>query len=136
MGQLVRTTDEALAAKDQELEEMRQLLEQQSASLGSVAVGAAALGEILDHDEIIRQQRASLKHLEGEWREKLRCAEIEISIERAKIARERADVERRMRLLETSAGKEGGGAGKGDQAAKPTRGRWLTRLGLNDGDKS
>ena len=135
MGQVICSTGEALDAKDRELEEMRQLLENQSESLGSVAVGAAALGKVFDQDEIIRQQRETLKRLEEEWKAKLRQAEIEISVERAKIARQRAEVDEKTRAFNESGGREKAEADKAKQPAKPVRGRWLARLGLNDGEK-
>lgn len=131
---VVRSTQEALAAKDRELAEMRQLLENQSANLGAVAVGAAALGQVLDQDEIIREQRESLRRLEEEWKEKLRKAEVDISIERAKIARERAELEEKARQIQESA-VNGPAPAKAD-SGKPARGRWLSRLGLGEGGEA
>ena len=128
--EVIRVTERALADKDRELNEMRQILDSQSSNLGQVAVGAAALGELLDKDELIREERANLKRLQAEWEEKSRQAEIEISLERAKLARQRAEVEEKSRTYEQRR--------QGDQpapgAAKPTRGRWRARLGLKDDD--
>lgn len=135
MEELVKTTDLALSQKDEEIAELRQLLERQSENIGEVAVGAAAFGEIVDKDEIILQERQSLKVLQDELREKLRKAEIDISLERAKIARERVELDEKIRLLS----QKKNGAVEGEDASsgpeKPTRGRWLSRLGLNDLDK-
>ena len=85
----VRITDQVVAQKDHEIAELRELLENQSANIGSMAVGAAAVAAVLDQDELIGQERRRLAELENEWREKLRAAEVEMSVERAKIARER-----------------------------------------------
>ncbi|MCR4415517.1 MAG: hypothetical protein NUV77_24160, partial [Thermoguttaceae bacterium] len=126
--EVIRRTEAALSVKDRELAELRQLLEDQSKSLGSVAVGAAALGEMLDNDAIVREERENLRKLQEEWREKLRQAEVEISVERAKIARERAQLEERLRALPENAEKPPAP----DKPEKPARGRWLSRLGLKD----
>ena len=99
--EVIRTTEESLAQRDREISDLKELLEQQSAHLGSMAVGAAAVAEALNTDEIVQQERDNLQHLQEEWRAKLRQAEVDISVERAKLARERADLEetaRRLRL--------------------------------------
>ena len=114
-----------------EIEELQRLLQDQSGNLGSVAVGAAALGEMFDQDEIIREERENLKQLQAQWEEKLRKAEIDLSVERAKIARERAELEERLHggsPEEASEDDEEDGSGKGG-------GRWLARLGLKDEEK-
>ncbi|MGQ9915254.1 MAG: hypothetical protein ACUVQQ_13005 [Thermogutta sp.] len=128
--EVVRKTEAALAEKDREIAELRGLLENQAANIGSMAVGAAALGQFLEQDEIIRQQREHLRQLEEEWKEKLRQAELEISRERAKIARERAALEERRRQLDELAGERDETKSGGETKGKSHRGRWLSRLGL------
>ncbi|WP_347245629.1 hypothetical protein [Thermogutta sp.] len=128
--EIIARTEALLAEKDNEIAELRRLLDEQSTSIGSLAVGAAALERLLDQDEVIRQQREHLRQLEEEWKEKLRKAELEISLERAKIARERALLEEKQRELEEKLEALESAAASGDKA-KPPRGRWLTRLGLN-----
>ncbi len=133
----VRKTDEAIAKKERELQRLERLLEEQSSNLGSMAVGAAAVADVLDKDEIILQERANLQNLQDEWRQKLRQAEIDISMQRAQIARERAELQEKTHELEAEANRvkndDGGGNGKkGD--GKPQRGRWLSRLGLKDNE--
>ncbi|MDD4268381.1 MAG: hypothetical protein GXY25_17960 [Pirellulaceae bacterium] len=127
---VIQETDKTVAAQEQEIEELKRLLENQGANLGSAAVGAAALGEILDDDEIIREERENLKRLQQQWEEKLRKAEIDLSVERAKIARERAELEERMHVLAESSGK--GRGAKGDDGKDAKGGRWLAKLGLKD----
>lgn len=129
--EIIRTTDLAVAEKDREIEHLQTLLKQQSSSLGSVAVGAAALEEVLDKDAIIREERESLKQLQDQWRGKLRQAEIEISVERAKIARREAEVQEKLRSAEQAAKEEQEGEPT-SRTGKPVRGRWLARLGLTD----
>ena len=136
--QAIAAKQQEVAAKDQEIEELRKLLENQASSIGDVAVGAAAIAGVLDHDELIRQERESLKKLQDSLREQLRQAEIELSMERAKIARERADMEEKIQTFEIEKSKNAVAAGP--QAAesggkKGSRGRWLARLGLRDEGK-
>lgn len=135
---VIKQTEAALAAKDEEIAELRKLLEDQATNIGSVAVGAAALERFLDQDEVIRQQREHLRQLEEEWKDKLRKAELEVSLERAKIARERAVLEEKQRELDQRLAKlEGSKPQESEDNSKPSRGRWLSRLGLNsssDGD--
>ncbi len=127
---VVKKTEAALADKDREIAELRSLLENQAANIGSMAVGAAAIGQFFEQDEIIRQQREHLRALEEEWKEKLRQAELDISRERAKIARERAALEERQRQLNDLLQERDETKSGGDAKGKPQRGRWLSRLGL------
>jgi len=132
---VVERTDKILAAKDQEIAELKQLLENQSGSLGSMAVGAAALGEMLDNDAVIQEERENLKRIQEELNAKLRKAEVDISLERAKIGRERAELEERLRAFEQQGGKKDDTPESTDRAGTPTRGRWRARLGLSSGDE-
>jgi len=131
----IRITDQVVAGKDREIIELRQLLENQASNLGQFAVGAAAVAELMDCDELVRQERENLRRMQEEWREKLRRAEVEISVERAKIARERVELEEKLRSWEAArangppASSDVLGADKGKSRS---RGRWLTRLGLQD----
>ena len=131
--EVIRTTDRVIAEKDREIEELRLLLDSQSANIGTTAVGAAALGEILDKDALVQEERENLKRLQEEWHEKLRQAEIDISVERAKIARERAQIEEKLRALDSHPDTTTDASG--DSENKPTRGRWLARLGLKDDEE-
>jgi len=133
--QVVENTQEIVAAKEREIEDLQQLLSSQSSRLGDVAVGAAALGELLDQDAVIQEERENLRRLQVEWEEKLRQAEIGLSVERAGIARQRAEIKEKLRAAEELGAKAADGqkpfetSSKGEQ---PARGRWLTRLGLKD----
>jgi chromosome segregation ATPase len=92
--------EKLLAEKDQEIQMLQKLLEEQSERLGNLAVGAAAIEELVAQDAIIQQERENARRLREEWEQKLRQAEVELSLERAKIARERAELEERARQLE------------------------------------
>lgn len=131
----IRITDEVIAQKDKEIAELQELLNQQSAIQGSMAVGAAAIGELFNNDELIVQQRERLCQLESEWEAKLRQAEIDISRERAKLARDRAELEEKLLLVQQSQQSQGTAAtsAKAESAAtKGKSGRWLARLGLKE----
>lgn len=131
--EVIQRTEAILAAKDQELETLRHLLENQTANLGTMAVGAAAVGQLLDQDEILRQQRETLQRLEAEWREKLRQAEVEISVERAALARQRAELEEKYRQLEQL--HQEALASQGEASPGKASGSWRNFFGLTEGRK-
>jgi hypothetical protein len=138
--EVIGKTDRVLAAKDrvvaekeQEIEELTRLLQDQSGSVGSMAVGAAALGEKLDSDEIIQQERENLKQLQEQQRDKLRQAEVELSVERANLSRQRAELEDKSQAMQRQ-GDKSPSAEESDRHKKPARGRWLARLGLKEPD--
>ena len=129
--------------RDDEIFELRQLLERQSEAVGaascsgeSLAVGAAGIAMLFDADELIGEERERLKAIQMEWEDKLREAEVELSLERAKLARGRRELEQKQQELEeklchlsresTEAAKDGG--------SKQPRRRWLKQLGLSEGD--
>lgn len=129
----IQITDGIVSQKDREIEELQRLLDEQSKNIGGVAVGAAAIAQLLDSDELIRSEREKIEALQNEWREKLRKAEIDISVERAKIARERAQLEDK---LQTMASRGGDAENSSDDAGKKKKGsRWLSRLGLSEDEK-
>jgi len=129
----IQITDRIVEQKDQEITELRRLLEEQSNNLGSMAVGAAAVADLLDRDELIQQERKKLQQVEAEWREKIGKAEIAISLERAKIAREQAQLEEKLRQYQSDNASRSHDQ-KPNEPSKPVRGRWLSKLGLKDLD--
>lgn len=126
IDEVIDRTDRELAKRDAEIAELRCLLEQQSMAAGDVAIGGAAVLQMLDQDELIREEREKLQRIQTEWEEKLRQAEIDVSLERAKLARERIDIEQRLAEMREATKAE----------AKPeSKGRkWLAQLGLTDGE--
>ncbi len=137
MRDVISKTDAVIAAKEQEISELKQLLDAQSDNIGSMAVGAQAIAELLNQDEVVAAERERLQQLQTEWEEKLRQAEVEMSVQRAKIARERAELEERQRQIQEQQAEQGDEAAPGEagKSKKPQRGRWLTRLGLKDQDE-
>jgi hypothetical protein len=127
----MRVTEQVVAEKDREIQELQRLLSDQSSNIGGLAVGATAIASVLDQDELIREERESLKRLQDEWREKLKQSEVDISLERAKLARERTELEEKLRQL--AAAKTDVAAGEsGTDSTKKTR-RWLSLL-VKDSD--
>ncbi len=128
----IRITDQVIAEKDREINELKQLLEDQSSNIGDVAVGAAAIAGFLDQDELIREERESLKRQQEEWREKLRQAEIDISVERARLGRERIELQSQMQTIDQHRQATESLADGENSDDKQPRGLWLKRLGLKD----
>jgi chromosome segregation ATPase len=130
----IRITDDALAHKDEEIAELKQLLHNQSSNIGAVAVGAAAIAQMLDQDELVNQERERLKSAQDEWREKLRFAEVELSMERAKLARERMLLDEKIQQLQREQAIGDAAAGDEKDANGKNKRRWLSRLGIRDTD--
>jgi len=125
----IELTDQIVAQKEQEIIELRRQLEDRSSAEG--ASTGAAVAELLNGDELIRQEREKLLKAEAEWREKIGRAEIDISVERAKIARDRMELEEKMRIYQSDQSTRAADGTPG-VPEKPPRGRWLARLGLKD----
>ncbi len=130
---VVRETDAALRQREQEIEELRRQLAAQPVA-SATAIETAAAVEFLDKDEILKAERARIKELQTEWESKLRQAEIDISLERAQIARAQADLAERQRTIDDNgpAHDPRGAADGTGKSKKAPRGRWLSRLGLTD----
>ncbi len=130
---MVQATDKEITRRDSEIAELRQLLEQQSSTVGDVAIGAAAIAGLLDQDDLVREEREKLQQIQTEWQDKLRQAEIEVSLERARLARERQEIEKRnVELKDRMLERPGGEARDAelDDGGKPAR-KWLAKLGLD-----
>ena len=131
----IRITDEVVGAKDREIADLRALLNDPTAQLGA-AHDEGRIADLLDRDEMIQAEREKLSRLQDESREKLRRAEIDLSVERAKLARGRAELDERARALEAERAAfaaEAGGAASERKSQKQS-GRWLSRLGLKEDD--
>ncbi len=140
--QIIEATDEAIRRKDEEILELQRLLQHQSENLGSFAVGAAAIEELLASDELIQQERDNLERLQAQWRDKLKQAEIEISMERARIARERKELDSQLQTFRQEQQRLEARIAELQTTRRPgndpvPRNRWFSRLGLNEsGDRS
>jgi hypothetical protein len=130
---VLRTTEQALAEKDNEIRELKRQLEE-AAGVSNLVQAAAAVEELVQSDAAVQQERERLRQLEEQWKNRLCQAEIEISLERAKLARERAELDERLRVMGLSGAKTPAGPNAA-APEPPTRGRWMTRLGLTDADR-
>jgi chromosome segregation ATPase len=124
----IAATDRVIADRDHEIAELRAALESRGEARSQQdAAAEAQREEVLSGDELIAAERERLAKLTIEWEEKLRAAELEFSIERAKLAREQAAV--RDRILEIQSGNVQ--VDNPGDPGKPRR-RWLAALGLHD----
>ena len=126
---LEQTTSE-IERRDQEIADLKTLIEQQSIAHDGMSIGVAAVAEMIESDALIISERLRLKELRDDWEQKQRQAEIEMSLERAKLARERLEIQEKIQRYEennSSQAEEEPSSGK-----TRTRGRWLARLGLRD----
>jgi len=122
--QTIAATDRAMADKERELAEVR-------ASGGGMSAGQEehhARVAAVDADEAIVAEREKLAQLQAEWEEKLRAAELEVSLERAKLAREQAALKEKMFEFQKT---DPQGILANDADGKPRR-RWLAALGLGE----
>lgn len=134
----LKTTEKVMAEKEQEIDELRRKLEHQSSRADEAAGDVAALAAAVDSDDAVRKERQKLQELQEKLREELKKAEVDCSLERAKVARERTELEEKMRQFAADKASHGhvepgvGGSAKGKKGAGG--GKWLARLGLG-GDK-
>ncbi len=124
----IEMTDAVVAEKDREIEELKvQLAEAATAKVEPKDDGQEKLDELLDADEVIAEHRKRISQLERDMQDKLRTAELELSVERAKLARHKAELEEMRNDIESQRAAFGSGAG--GVAGTPRR-RWLSKLGL------
>jgi len=122
-----------LRARENEIAELRSLLEQRPQVQGNdLAVGAAAITRLFDDDELIREERLRLKDVQTEWEAKFRDMEIAASIERASLARERRQLEcQNVELEEQLAHLKQELRQESITGPAQTR-RWFAKLGLGE----
>jgi chromosome segregation ATPase len=128
----IEMTDAVVAEKDREIEELRtKLAEAESAKPEAAELQQQQkIDELVNADEIIAEHRQRISQIEREMQDKLRAAELELSVERAKVAREKTELEElRIDLDSRRSSHE---AGSGTNSA-PRR-RWLSKLGLSGDD--
>jgi len=137
----IRITDEMVQQRDREIAELKEQLagQHETAIAEQTPAEAAEAARVFDQDDIILEERKRLLQMQQEWQDKLRQAEVEISVQRAKIARERSEVDEKLRVLEEqkstlAAQQSSGEMPSANKPQKPAR-RWLTRMGLKENDK-
>jgi hypothetical protein len=130
--EVIRKTNEVIATKDREIQELKEQLAEGIRSSAAKVSDIAVIDHVLDNDFLIQEERQRLKQLQEEWRGKVREAEIELSVERANMARQRAELEelRKNQIVAPATPTDS------NKPAEPsTRGRWLAKLGLTAADR-
>ncbi|MBL9165286.1 MAG: hypothetical protein JNL18_21340 [Planctomycetaceae bacterium] len=125
----IAATDRAIADKDRELAELRA----SGIGIGGDAGDYQARNAAIDADEAIIAEREKLAMMQAEWEEKVRKAELEFALERAKLARDQAALKEKMFEFQKT---DPQGILANDADGKPRR-RWLAALGLGEeGDEN
>ncbi len=130
----ISITDRMVAEKDREINALKAQLDSITSNSNIPSqeeVQQAAIEELFDRDDLIQAERSRLEQIQREWKEKLRDAELEMSVQRATLAREKAALEEKLASLQERSPESEEEAADG----KPRR-RWLAALGLkNDEDE-
>jgi hypothetical protein len=125
LREIIESSQAEILRRDQEIEELREIIKLQSNARDGLAIGAAGVAHMIESDELVQQERQKLRDIQQEWETKLRQAEIDLSMERAKIARERLAMEKQKdelsHLQVNTVPKE-----------KTIERRWLRILGLKE----
>jgi hypothetical protein len=129
----IEMTDAVVAEKDREIDELRRQLAEAASDKPQAADNERQqrIDELLNSDEIVAEHRQRIAQLEREMEEKLRAAELEVSVERAKIAREKTELEELRIDFESRRAPHDSGSG----AKSVPRRRWLSKLGLGGDDQ-
>jgi len=121
--------EDDLAVRENEIRDLQHLLEVRPASCGEdLAAGAASIAERFDCDELLQQERQRLKELQLEWEEKFRQSEIEASLERAKLSRERQELAARQKEVDAELERLRRRVHQESEKERPRK--WLSQLGL------
>jgi DNA repair exonuclease SbcCD ATPase subunit len=129
----IEMTDAVVAEKDREIEQLRAQLAEAESSKPETAENERQqkINELVNADEVITDYRQRIAQLEHEMQDKLRATELELSVERAKIAREKSELEELRIDLESRRKTHEPGTGT---KSVPRR-RWLSKLGLGGEDQ-
>ncbi|MCE9546513.1 MAG: hypothetical protein K8T25_13485 [Planctomycetia bacterium] len=135
----VRITDEVVAERDAEIARLKhqilELTQERTARSDDATASANANATMLDQDATVAAERQRLLKLEAELLDRQRVVEVEMALDRAKIARERVELEDRLHGMKSEMAQRGESSGTQlgrTEPAKGSRGRWLARLGLKD----
>ncbi len=124
----IEMTDAVVAEKDRQITELQaQLLAASDGAIGD-AERNRKVNDLVDADEVIVEHRKRIRELQRETEDKLRAAELELSVERAKMARQRAELDELKSDLETKQ-HEFEATGGSPVSGKLQR-RWRSKLGL------
>jgi chromosome segregation ATPase len=124
----IEMTDAVVAEKDRQIAELQSKL----AAGDSTFVDAEhtrKVNDLVEADDVIAVHRQRVRELEREMQEKLRAAELELSVERAKMARQRMELDELRSDLEAKK-QEFESSGGAPVQGQPKR-RWRDKLGLS-----
>lgn len=125
----IEITDAVVAEKDRQIAELKTQLAAADADAADDDEHNRKVHELLDADEVIAQHRKRVRELEREIEEKLRTAELELSVERAKMARQRMELDELKSDLESK--RQDYEATGGLPAQGQPKRRWRDKLGLS-----
>ncbi|MGB7326273.1 MAG: hypothetical protein WBD31_15470 [Rubripirellula sp.] len=129
----LRKCESDLKKRDDEIGELRCLLEQPCEIRGpGEVVGAAAIAQMIDADELVLLERQRLQQLQAEWEDKFRRSEIDASLERAKLSRERQELANKTLRLEEQIEHLQREARQTEESGSSSSRRWMVKLGLTD----
>ena len=129
----MQITDAVVAEKDQQISElMAKLAAKVEAPSTTDDARELAVKDLLDADEVIAEHRKRAAQMEHELEAKQRTLEMEMSVDRARIARQKVELDQLRISLETERNALGGGVAS--SGGGPKR-RWLSKLGLS-GDEN
>lgn len=130
----IQSTENVITEKDREIEELRRRLDEYDGNDSCEAERSATLKQAVDADDAIKQNRQQLEDLKKQWQEKFRQAEIELSTERAKLARREAELNERVKAISADSPTQNDSDDKSNQSAQSPGKHWLSRLGLTEAD--
>src|SRR5262249_28030877 len=123
----IEMTDAVVAEKDRQIAELQAQLAGDGGGALPEADHTRQVNEMLDADEVIAGHRKRHRELELEMEEKLRAAELELSIERAKMARQKVELEELKTELDAKQ-QQFESSGGPTAVGQPKR-RWRDKLG-------
>jgi chromosome segregation ATPase len=124
-------TDAVVAEKDRQIAELQaQLVTGGDGARVAAAEHTQKMNDLVDGDEVIAEHRQRARELERELQEKLRSAELELSVERAKMARQNRELEQLKSELESKQQDFESNGPAAVTQGQPKR-RWRDKLGLS-----
>jgi len=135
ISEVLHATERVIAEKDRQIQELKRQLENQETHMTPEALERAIAERVIENDPIIQEERQRLQRMQEEWRNKLRQGEIELSIERAKLARMRTELEERSGDKINAPPPPGETSNTPEQPQATTSRRWLAKLGLTEADR-
>lgn len=133
MLESLRQSEELVKQKDATIKQLEALLKEYEEGTNSELHDAEkeAQRKLIDESEVIAIEKERLCELEQQWREKIGEAEIELSKERARLSRERAALDEKLRDFEQNDHQTPENQdSEQPQADQPKKRKWMERLGL------